>query len=98
MYQEIDSYELFDIMKRKDINLIDIRDEYIYSSGTIGNAKNIPQNYLITNPNDYLNYNDTYYIFCSHGNNSRRLCDFLSKRGFHVVNIVDGYYGYKGSI
>ena len=54
MYQEIDSYELFDIMKRKDINLIDIRDEYIYSSGTIGNAKNIPQNYLITNPNDYF--------------------------------------------
>ena len=46
MYQEIDSYELLDIMKSKKINLIDIRDSYIYSLGTITGAKNIPLNYL----------------------------------------------------
>ncbi len=98
MYQEIDSYELIDMMKKENLNLIDIRDSYISSSGTIANAKNIPLNFLITNPSDYLNYNDTYYIFCERGSNSRRLCSFLHRKGYHVVNILDGYQGYKDSI
>lgn len=98
MYKEIDSYELNDILKDQDINLIDLRDKYIYSSGTIKNAKNIPSNYLLMDADSYLDKNKTYYFFCSHGNNSRYVCDFLSKRGFHVVNIIDGYQGYLDSI
>lgn len=98
MYQEIDSYELLDITKKKNIELIDIRDSYIYSSGTIGNAKNIPLNYLLINPDDYLDKSRTYYIFCNSGNNSRRLCEILARKGYRVINIVDGYQGYKDSI
>lgn len=98
MYQEIDSYDLIDVMKKTNINLIDIRDSYIYSSGTIKTAKNIPFNFLLTNPNDYLNKNETYYIFCNSGNNSSRLCRTLANQGYRVVNIVDGYQGYKDSI
>ena len=98
MYQEIDSYELIDVMSKENINLIDIRDSYIYSSGTIKNAKNIPLNYLLTNPRDYLNANDKYYIFCNSGNSSFKLCQYLSKLGYNVVNIIDGYQGYKDSI
>lgn len=98
MYREIDSYELIELIKKENIHLIDIRDSYIYSSGTIGNAKNIPLNYLLTNPDDYLEKNKTYYFFCNYGSNSKRLCNFLSRRGYDVVNIVDGYQGYKDSI
>lgn len=98
MYQEIDSYELLDIMKSEKINLIDIRDSYIYSLGTITGAKNIPLNYLLVNPNDYLDNSSTYYVFCNHGNNSKKLCNFLSRKGYQVINIIDGYQGYKDSI
>lgn len=98
MYQEVDSYELLDIMKENKINLIDIRDSYVYSKGTIEYARNIPLNYLLINPNDYLENSKIYYIFCNYGNNSKRLCDILSKRGYQVVNIVDGYQGYKDSM
>lgn len=97
MYQEIDSYELKDIMKNKSINLVDIRDSYIYSFGTIKNAKNIPYNYLITNPGDYLDSDEEYYIFCNSGNSSYKLCKYLSKLGYSVYNIIDGYEGYKDS-
>ena len=98
MYQNINSLELIDVMKDEDINLIDIRDSYIYSSGTIKNAKNIPLNYLITNPENFINKDDTYYIFCDYGSRSPSICDYLTRKGFHVINIVDGYYGYKDSI
>lgn len=98
MYQEIDSYELKNIMNSKNINLIDIRDSYIYSFGTIGDAKNIPFNYLMTNPNDYLDSNKEYYIFCNSGNSSYKLCQYLSKLGYNVFNIIDGYQGYEDSL
>ena len=35
MYKEIESYDLRRIIRKNNINLIDIRDSYIYSSGTI---------------------------------------------------------------
>lgn len=98
MYKEIDSYQLKKILNQENVNLIDIRDNYLYSFGTIGNAKNIPVNFLITNPSNYLDKNEVYYIFCNYGSTSTRLCEILSKSGYSVVNIIDGYQGYKDSI
>lgn len=94
MYKEIDTYELIDLLNSKSVNLIDIRDNYIYSKGTIKNAKNIPTNSLITNPEIYLNKNEYYYIFCNYGTTSRSLCDYLSRQGFKVINIIGGYHSY----
>lgn len=98
MYKEIDSYSLRDLLnKDKNIHLIDIRDNYHYISGCIPNAKNIPTNYLITNPTDYLDKNEVYYFYCNSGSTSRRLCQFLANKGYNVVNIEDGYMGYLDS-
>lgn len=95
MYQEIDSYELNELLKTTNINLIDIRDSYEFSFGTIGNAKNIPFNYLMLNPSDYLNLEETYYIFCNSGINSYKLCKYLTKLGYKVFNVIGGYSGYE---
>lgn len=94
MEREIDTLELIELMKKEEINLIDIRDNYTYLNGTIKNAKNIPANYLITRPMDYLDNKEKYYIFCNYGTNSRRLCSYLSEKGYHVVNIIGGYHSY----
>ena len=98
MNKQIDSYSLRRLLKTNNINLIDIRPSYIYSSGTIGNAKNVPANYLMTNPTDYLNKDNEYYIFCNYGNTSTIVCSYLEKLGYNVVNVIDGYQGYKDSI
>lgn len=99
MYKEIDSFSL----KRKiendsNLNIIDIRDNYNYISGRIQNAKNIPSSNLITNPSGYLQKDKTYYIYCSYGSTSKRMCEYLSNLGYDVVNIRDGYSGYQDSI
>ncbi len=98
MYQGIYSYELVDIMDNDNINLVDIRDPYVFSLGTIKNAKNIPFNNLILNPTNYLDKKKKYYLFCNSGSNSYNLCNYLTRLGYNVINIIDGYQGYRDSV
>lgn len=85
-----------DIYNRiNELNFIDIRENYLYNLGTIPNSKNIPLNFLLMNPQNYLKKDETYYIFCSMGLNSRDACNKLSKEGYDVVNVIGGYNAYK---
>ncbi len=79
-----------------NMNLIDIRDNYMYNLEHIPNAINIPMNLLITNSNIYLNKNDDYYIYCNRGINSKRACEILTSVGYNVINIIGGFTEYKG--
>ena len=78
-----------------NMNLIDIRDNYMYNLEHIPNAINIPMNLLITNPNNYLNKNENYYIYCNRGINSKRACEILTSVGYNVINIIGGFTEYK---
>ncbi len=77
------------------IKIIDVRDNYKYSLGNIPTSKNIPANFLLTNPNNYLNKEDIYYIYCDFGNTSNRVCERLKQLGYKVVNVLGGYNEYK---
>ena len=48
------------------VKIIDIRDNYQYNLGNIPTSKNVPVNFLLTNPNLYLNMQDRYYIYCEY--------------------------------
>ncbi len=78
-----------------NINIVDIRDNYLYNIGSIPNSKNIPMNFLLTNPDNYLNNNETYYIYCNKGINSKKTCEVLTRLGYNVINIVGGFEEYK---
>lgn len=86
-------------IKAKDVkpqyNLIDIRSKTQYIRGHIYNAINIDLNNLIDMPYMYLKKDQTYYIYCSEGMKSKRCCKMLEVQGYNVVNIEDGYEGYK---
>lgn len=83
------------INKLDSLNIIDIRDAYLFNIGKIPYAKNIPMNFLVMNPGNYLNYDETYYIYCSYGNNSQKVCKILQNKGYDVINIIGGYNEYK---
>ena len=78
-----------------NMNLIDIRDNYLYNLGHVLNAVNIPMNFLIMNPSNYLKKDEIYYIYCNRGINSRKTCELLTNVGYNVVNINGGYTEYK---
>ena len=73
------------------IYLIDIRSIEKYNDNHIENAIHIPSEKLILDPRKYLNFSDTYYLYCQSGSRSIKLCMFLQKQGFKVVNVKGGY-------
>ena len=81
--------------KLDELKIIDIRDNYRYIIESIPNSINVPMNFLLMNPNCYLNKDDTYYILCEFGNNSKIVSDRLNKMGFNTFSVNGGFNGYK---
>lgn len=98
MYNSLDIKEIDNInITTNNFNmLIDIRDKYEYILGNINGSINIPYNYLALMPENYLNFDTTYYIYCDSGSKSRRLCIELNQLGYHVVDLIGGYNHYIG--
>lgn len=75
-------------------NLIDIRDKYEYMLGHINGSINIPMNYLYMNPENYLEKETTYYLYCDYGMKSRKLSSFLNDLGYKTISLIGGYEKY----
>ena len=90
-----DGIDILDIDKI-DIsnNLIDIRDKYEYLLGHINQSINIPYNYLMMNPENYLEKDKIYYLYCDSGSKSRRLATHLNQQGFQTIDLIGGYTRY----
>lgn len=74
--------------------LIDVRDKESYLQGHVPDAKNIISSELLYHASSYLNYHDTYYLYCDVGYISDDLCKRLRMQGYHVFSIVGGYQNY----
>ena len=83
------------INNANNLNIIDIRDNYLYNMDSLPNAKNIPINFLITNPDNYLNKEEEYYIYCNRGINSKKACEVLNNLRYKVINLSGGFERYK---
>lgn len=101
MYDSMDINEINQIHITTNDNLeinkrilIDIRDKYEYIIGNIQGSINIPYNYLALMPENYLNFNSTYYIYCDTGSKSRKLCIHLNQLGYHAIDLIGGYQHY----
>ena len=83
--------EYEDIKYLENINIIDIRDHYLYERGHIKGSKNIPLRVLKTMPEKYLSIDEAYYLICETGFNSKRLSGILNNKGYHTYSIKKGY-------
>ena len=95
MYKNIRASELMGMIGR--VNIIDIRKNYFYNIGNIPTSKNIPGTFLLMNPEKYLNKEKEYYIYCTSGMESPKVCSNLDSKGYKVVNILGGYHDYLSS-
>lgn len=77
------------------IKIIDIRENYLYSILRIKNSENIPYQFLVLNPNDYLDKDNVYYLLCEYGHKSKMVSEILNKQGFQTYNIVGGIKEYE---
>ena len=79
------------------VSIIDIREPYEYSSGSLKTAKNIPMGNLLNSPDKFLEKSKEYYILCQSGGRSSGACRTLSKLGYQVVNVAGGMGSYVGT-
>lgn len=89
MVSSISIDELSSIINKNHI--IDLRMIEKYNDNHIPGSINIPFEKLILNPKKYLNFTDTYYLYCQMGAKSIQACMYLQKLGYKVVNIKGGY-------
>ena len=94
MYKSINIKSIDNIQINKDNILIDIREKYEYILGNIPNSINVPYNYLMILPEEYISKDKKYYIYCDTGSKSRKLCLHLSSIGYDVVDLVGGFTDY----
>ena len=95
MYDSININEISRINTNDPTNIIlDIRDKYEYVLSHIIKSINIPYTYLITIPQNYLNFENKYYIYCDSGVKSRKLCEYLSNLGYRCIDLIGGYKAY----
>lgn len=80
-----------ELNKLNNVNIIDIRSIEKYNDNHIPGAYNIPFDKLLLYPNNYLDKNNIYYIYCQKGKKSSQLCRLLNSKGYHTVNILGGY-------
>lgn len=93
MSNEISASELKGLISK--VKIIDIRDNYQYNMGSIPTSVNIPAQFLLTNPDLYLQKDNTYYIYCEYGKTSISVGNELRKRGYNIINVTGGYNQYK---
>ena len=92
MYKNIKGSDLKGLIGK--VGIIDIRKNYLYNMGNIPSSKNIPSAFLLMNPEKYLDKDNIYYIYCSSGLESPKVCSELSSKGYDVVNVLGGYNDY----
>ena len=52
-------------------------------------------NKLLNENDKYLDKSKTYYIYCSFGNKSKKVCEMLTLLGYDVINVYGGYDSFK---
>ena len=90
----------WDIIKKRIpfLNIIDIRESYLYKTKHIVGSDNIPYQYLLINPSDYLEKDETYYIVCEYGLKSGMVSNILNKNGYKTHSIAGGIKDYPDNL
>ena len=91
---EISIEDLKSIMqKKKNIELIDVREPSEFINGHIIGAKNRPLSQL-----SGFNSQKTVYVVCQSGNRSRKATKLLIKKGINAINVSGGMFSWDGPI
>ena len=87
--------DIDEVLRLNNPNIIDIRENYLYNMGHLLESVNITYGLLNEMHYNYLDQNETYYLYCSEGRKSKILADKLNSLGYNCINIRQGYNYFK---
>jgi rhodanese-related sulfurtransferase len=77
------------ILRKEDIQIIDVREDDEWESGHIAEARHIRLS-EIPQRLEELDRNREIVMVCRSGGRSGRACEYLSQAGYHVTNMQGG--------
>ena len=89
--ENIKAQDFMNLNSKFDINILDVRSQNEYLSGSVDGSLNIPLINLTDNL-DKLNSNKRSYIYCKGGYRSMIASSILNSKGINdITNIIGGY-------
>ena len=89
--ENIKAQDFMSLNSKFDINILDVRSQNEYLSGSVDGSLNIPLINLTDNL-DKLNFNKRSYIYCKGGYRSMIASSILNSKGINdITNIIGGY-------
>lgn len=95
MFETISMPEFEQLIKKKSVSIIDVREAHEYEQGHIADVLFIPMQ-SIPEKLDTLDYDENYYVICHSGVRSNAVCQYLAQEGYHVTNVMGGMSAWKG--
>lgn len=96
MYQTISMKQLEEELDcGRDMMLLDVRDRPYFCTGHLRGAVNIPYEEL-ERKFACLPKDKTIVCYCTRGALSMLACNYLSPKGYRVINTANGLSGYRG--
>ncbi|MEB3101985.1 rhodanese-like domain-containing protein [Ferviditalea candida] len=90
--------EVLDRLRRKaKFRILDVREPEEWLSGHIPGAIHIPMG-QITQRLEEIDPDEELIVVCRSGNRSGMVCDYLSERGYNVVNMSGGMMAWPGEV
>lgn len=104
--KQIDSGELYELYQeiqkgegKKEVVLLDVREEHEYVTGHIPGAYLLPVSQFQARFLKELSPDKEYVVICQSGQRSLMVCMFLKEQGFeHCINFTPGMSGWHGPI
>ena len=95
--RSISANQLADVMKQKQVNILDVRKKSEYDSEHIVDAENEPLDFINENMT-HIDKNKTYYVHCAGGYRSMIFTSILRARGYNkLIDVKGGFKALKES-
>ena len=87
--KEITFNDFYQLYQKESLSVLDVREEVEFKQVHIESAQNLPLSSL-SDTYEVLDKNQTYYVICKSGIRSAHACQFLTEKGYDVVNVPAG--------
>ncbi len=97
MYQSISMPEFYQLSKKKELNIVDVREDFEYAAGHVPGAQFLPLSEF-GERFEALDKKETYYLICQSGSRSAMAAAFLGDQGYQAVNVMGGTGAFPGEL
>ena len=97
MFNSVMISEFEQLLRKGELNVIDVRESDEFESGHIKGAEHIALGDIPANLSK-LDKDKEYHVICLSGARSSMASKYLGQQGYKIVNVMGGMSAYRGDV